>query len=61
MNNTMNNGIAGAAIISPVWLPSLAAASEMAALLLPIAGLVWLVIQIVGFIYKERNANDERT
>jgi hypothetical protein len=51
MDNT-NNAIAGAALSSPWWLPGLERFSEIAALLLPIAGLVWLVVQIVGYLYK---------
>lgn len=49
------DGIAIGAVASPVWLPLLQAWSEYAALLLPIAGLIWLVIQIVGYLRKEGN------
>lgn len=36
-----------AAIASPWWLPALHDISQIAALLLPIAGVAWLVVQIV--------------
>jgi hypothetical protein len=35
-----------AAIASPWWLPALHQVSDVAALLLPIAGVTWLVVQI---------------
>lgn len=49
----VNNSIATAAVASPIWLPWLSHTSEVAALLLPIAGLVWLIIQIVGYVTKK--------
>lgn len=54
MIQNTNNAIAGAAIVSPWWLPGLQHWSEVAGLLLPIAGLIWLVIQIVGYLYKHK-------
>lgn len=45
------NAIAAGAAVSPWWLPSLADVSETAGMFLPIAGLIWLIIQIV---YKVR-------
>lgn len=44
-----------AAIASPIWLPALHQFSEVAALLLPIAGVIWLVVQIGVKIYQVRN------
>ena len=41
------SGTALGAVISPWWLPELEAVSHGAALLLPIAGLIWLIVQIV--------------
>lgn len=41
------NVIAAGAVVSPWWVPSLADVSQTAALLLPIVGVAWLVIQIV--------------
>lgn len=49
--NTMNNTVASAAVISPWWIPSLSDISQVTADLLPIAGLLWLVIQIVFYLY----------
>jgi len=43
----VTNVIAAGAAVSPLWLPSLADVSQTAALLLPIAGLIWLIIQIL--------------
>lgn len=43
--------IAGAAVASPLWLPSLHTASEDAALLLPIFGVIWLSVQIALKLY----------
>lgn len=40
-----------AAIASPIWLPALHQLSEVAALLLPIAGVLWLVVQIAVKLY----------
>lgn len=40
-----------AAIVSPIWLPALHQLSEVAALLLPIAGVIWLVVQIAVKLY----------
>lgn len=43
-----------AAIVSPWWLPALHQISDVAALLLPIAGVIWLVVQIVVKIQQAR-------
>lgn len=59
-----NNFIAGAAVTSPAWLPILQHFSELSALLLPIVGCAWLIIQILGYftknIKKDKDTN-ERT
>lgn len=41
------NTIAAGAVISPWWIPSLADISQFAALLLPILGCTWLIVQIL--------------
>lgn len=41
-----------AAVLSPWWLPALHDVSQIAALLLPIAGVVWLAVQIVTKIIE---------
>lgn len=38
--------VAAGAVVSPAWLPSLQATSQVAALLLPIFGVIWLAVQI---------------
>lgn len=43
-----------AAIVSPWWLPALHQVSDVAALLLPIAGVTWLIVQIVVKIMQAR-------
>jgi hypothetical protein len=45
----ITTGVAGASLASPIWLPWLKTVSEVAALLLPILGLTWLLIQMVGW------------
>ncbi|UYO50350.1 hypothetical protein KQX64_07185 [Rhodopseudomonas palustris] len=42
------------AVASPIWLPYLKEVSDIAALLLPIFGLLWLLIQIVVKIHTVR-------
>lgn len=57
MNTTVERStdvIAAAGVTSPVWLPGLSEVSEIAALLLPIAGVVWLGVQIYYHIKKNR-------
>lgn len=56
-NNTIvdrsTDVVAGAAVTSPVWLPWLQQTSEVAGLLVPIFGLIWLVIQIIGYLRRK--------
>jgi hypothetical protein len=39
--------IAAGAVVSPWWMPSIADLSQNAALLLPILGCAWLLVQII--------------
>lgn len=48
------NVIAVGAVVSPFWLPYLQTGSDIATMLLPIAGLAWLVIQMVAFLRKKK-------
>lgn len=48
------DSVAIAAVASPIWLPGLQQVSEIAALLLPIAGVIWLGVQIYYHIKKNR-------
>ena len=59
----MNNGaymdkisyiVSAGAITSVGWLPTLEEISSIAALLLPIIGIIWLIVQI---IYKIKTRN----
>lgn len=45
-NETSNKLTALAAVSSPWWLPPLQGVSQVAAMLLPIAGVVWIGVQI---------------
>lgn len=45
-SDAMTGGVAIAAVISPAWLPMLTDVSTYAALLMPIFGVTWLVVQI---------------
>ena len=45
-----------AAVFSPFWLPTLQAVSEVAAMLVPILGAVWLTIQITYFLFRARKS-----
>lgn len=51
VTDTLTNTGAGAALTSYWWLPSLHAVSDTAALLLPILGATWLVVQIGTRLY----------
>lgn len=50
------NGVAVAGIFSPAWLPSLGDASNIAAQLVPIFSLFWLILQIL----RSFSAKDKR-
>lgn len=57
-SDTLTTAGAVGAIASPVWLPTLYAASHVAGLLLPILGVLWLLVQIgvkLHSTYKRRN------
>lgn len=45
---------AGAAIVSPLWLPPLQVISDTASIILPILGVVWLVVQITVKVIEVR-------
>lgn len=44
-----------AAIASPWWLPALHEVSDVAALVLPIMGVLWLAVQIFVKIYQVKH------
>ena len=47
--------MAGAAVTSPWWLQTLESYSEIAAMLMPIAGVTWLVVQTVRALTNVKN------
>jgi hypothetical protein len=49
----VTTGIAAGSLASPFWLPWLKTVSDVAALLLPIFGLVWLVVQIATRLLRK--------
>lgn len=51
------NGTAIGAITSPVWLPAVSDVSRIAAEILPIVGVVWIVIQMIYF-FKDHNRHE---
>jgi len=55
-HDTLSSAAAGAAVVSPWWLPQLHHVSTIAAEVLPILGALWLIVQIVTHILKTRKA-----
>lgn len=55
---TASNGIAVGAISMPAWYDHLQEASQIAALILPILGAAWLIIQIVVFFWTGHKPKD---
>ncbi len=58
MHETITNATAGAAVVSPFWLPSLQSVSEIASVLLPILGAAWLVVQIAAKVIEMHKPHD---
>ncbi|AMD58899.1 hypothetical protein AWN88_25680 [Agrobacterium tumefaciens] len=59
-NSLLDNAttaVAASAVASPVWLPWLHTASQVAATFAPILGAVWLVVQIWAKISEVRARN----
>ena len=50
MDRITTTGAVGA-VASPWWLPSIKDVSDTAALILPILGVGWLLVQIAGKLY----------
>jgi hypothetical protein len=59
MNEQTTTFVASGAITSYWWLPALQAWSEVAALLLPVLGATWLVVQIVFHVMKHTNKGNK--
>jgi len=49
----VTTGVAAGSLASPFWLPWLQTVSDVAALLLPIFGLIWLVVQILTRLLRK--------
>ncbi len=54
MGDHLNSWLAGLAVISPWWLPWLQDISQVAALLLPVLGGLWLLVQIFSKIFRNK-------
>jgi hypothetical protein len=50
-NEIATDAGAAAAVFSPLWLPWLHEVSEVAAMVVPILGVIWLILQITLKIY----------
>jgi hypothetical protein len=65
-NNLLDNAttaVAASAVASPVWLPWLQTASQIAATLAPILGALWLLVQIWAkiseILYRNRKDRND--
>lgn len=47
------DAVAAGMVASPFWLPGLQDVSEIAALVVPILGAIWLIVQIIGYFAKK--------
>lgn len=54
----VSNTIAAGAVVSPWWLPSLETLSQNAALMLPILGCVFLLVQLIWKISGRDKRDD---
>ena len=52
------NVVACASVCMPLWFPSLSQVSEWAALWTPILGAIWLVIQIMRWLWQTVKSKD---
>ena len=61
LDKFVNTPVAAGAVTSPWWLDTLAQLSHIAAQLVPIVGLTWLVVQIIyksGCVFGWWNKKD---
>lgn len=54
ISERITTAVATASVAAPVWLPWLKTVSDLAALLLPIFGVAWLIVQIVSKMMREK-------
>lgn len=52
-NHSSQTAVAGGAVTSPIWLPWLQQTSELAALILPIAGCAYFIVQVYIALRKK--------
>lgn len=58
--DTLGASVGVSAVTSPAWLPWLQNVSEVAAMLAPILGAVWLIVQIYSKVREQlRKRKDE--
>ena len=55
----VTNAVAGAAVVSPWWLPSVTDVSKAATIALPILGCAWLIIQMAAWAIRTWRDRDE--
>lgn len=53
----VTNAVATGAITSPFWIPHLHSLSEIAAIITPLLGGVWLAVQIWAKVHEVKNRN----
>lgn len=58
MHENLTTAAAGAAVVSPFWLPSVQHLSELASITLPILGALWLIVQIIAKIIEVRRGRE---
>lgn len=58
VNDQLTTAGAGAALVSPLWLPTLQNISDGFTIFLPILGGIWLVVQIITKILEFKRKRD---
>jgi hypothetical protein len=53
LSDRVTDGVAVAAVTSPIWASMLQNVSEFAGLIVPILGAIWLLVQIIGYFYRK--------
>lgn len=56
----VTNGIAGGAVTSPLWIPYVQTISDVAAVVTPILGGIWLAGRIIVSLYKAIQNNKKK-
>ena len=58
--DNVTNGIAGGAVTSPLWMPYVQTISDVAAVVTPILGGIWLAGRIIVSLYKAIQNNKKK-